>query len=93
MRGVERRREVYWRCSWDLRYSGGRWDGGWEGGYLVRGGIEMAIWSIDGGGTIADAVDAYLQAYRAFRGAGVETRRHRGHGRSRGGISLIGVVL
>ncbi len=28
-RGVERSREVYWRWSCDLRYSGGLWDGGW----------------------------------------------------------------
>lgn len=32
IKGVERRREVYWRWSWDFRNSGGRWEGGWVGG-------------------------------------------------------------
>lgn len=32
IRGVERKREVYCRWSCDLRYSGGRWEGGWLGG-------------------------------------------------------------
>ena len=32
IRGVERSKEVYCRWSCDLRYSGGRWEGGCVGG-------------------------------------------------------------
>ena len=79
---------MYWRCSWDLRYSGGRWEGGCKGGYLARGGVEMFICSIDGAGAIAAAVEAYLQVYGDIRGTGIVARRHLGHCRNRDGILL-----
>ena len=46
----------------------------------------MVIWSIDGAGVIAEAVEAYLQVYGGIRGTGVEAWRDLGHCRSRGGI-------
>lgn len=61
-RGVERRREVYWRWSCVLRYSGGLWEGGWVGGKRAIGGTEVVVWSIGGAGVIAEAVERYLYA-------------------------------
>ena len=58
--GVERRSEVYWRWSCDLRNSGGLCDGGWVVGYLVIGGMEVVICSIEGAGVMA-WMEAYLQ--------------------------------
>ena len=57
---MERRREVYCRWSWDLRNSGGRCEGGCEGGYRASGGGDEVICAIEGAGVIADAMDAYL---------------------------------
>lgn len=59
-RGVERRREVYWRWSWDLRNSGGLWEGGCVGGKRASGGEEEMVWWIGGAGVIAEAVERYL---------------------------------
>ena len=57
---MERRREVYWRWSCVLRYSGGLWEGGWVGGKRAIGGTEVVVWSIGGAGVIAEAVERYL---------------------------------
>ena len=57
IKGVERRREVYCRCSCDLRYSGGLWEGGCVGGKRAIGGGELNVWCIDAAGAIAEAVD------------------------------------
>ena len=57
---MDRRREVYCLCSWDLRNSGGRCDGGCVGGYRAMGGMEVVICSIEGAGVTADATEAYL---------------------------------
>ena len=43
IRGVERNRDVYWRWSCDLRYSGGLWEGGCAGGNRVIGGGEIIV--------------------------------------------------
>lgn len=82
---MERRREVYWRWSWDLRNSGGRWDGGWDGGKRVNGGIEVGICSIEYAGAMAATAVAYLHL---CKGASREWGRRWRCGVNRGGILI-----
>lgn len=82
---MERRREVYWRWSWDLRNSGGRWDGGCDGGYRVNGGIEVVICSIENAGVMAAAAVAYLHL---CRGGSRDWCRRRRCGGNRGGMVI-----
>lgn len=66
--GVERRSDVYCRCSCDLRSSGARWDGGWLCEWRTIGGAKGGWWRV-GAGVIKEAVavDAYLERPRGGR--------------------------
>ena len=58
MRGDERRRDWYCRCSCDLRNSGGLCDGGCVRGYRCTGGTAVIVCSMGGAGVVAEARDA-----------------------------------
>ena len=58
IRGVERRRDWYCRCSCDFRNSGGLCDGGCVRGYRAMGGAVEMVCSMGGAGVVAVANEA-----------------------------------
>lgn len=95
MSGEERRSDVYWRWSCDLRNSGRLWDGGCVEGNRRMGGTEVVRASIEGAGVMAAAVAA--EAHRHCRegardDACIAFRNCLGWSRSRGGgIVFLGL--
>ena len=77
MSGDERRTDWYWRCSCDLRNSGGLYEGGWVLGWREIDGGALVICSMDGAGVVALAVaaDACLHWKQTDCVAGVVVRR------------------
>ena len=77
MSGDERRTDWYWRCSCDLRNSGGLYEGGWVEGWREIGRGALVICSMVGAGVVALAVaaDACRHWKQTYCVAGVVVRR------------------